>query len=117
MQQTQFEPIIESNLSKIFLFLLTLIFFVLASSINIKYVFAKFFKRKEIIQEKDISFDKDVENESHDVNTKQQSFLFKTKTEAINIKKNIFEIPSVKLLEKKSPSKNILEKISLKKIP
>ena len=102
----KFEPIIESNSSKIFLFLLTLIFFVLASSINIKYVFAKFFKRKEIIQEKDISFDNDVENESHDVNTKQQSFLFKSKTETINIKKNIFEIPSVKLLEKKSPSKN-----------
>ena len=51
---SKFEPIIESNLSKIFLLFLTLTFFILASNINIKYILVKIFKKKKNADEKKI---------------------------------------------------------------
>ena len=51
-----------------------------------------------------------MEKESNNIESKQQSFLFKNSTETANVKKNIFEIPSIKLLEKKQISKNLNSK-------
>ena len=106
----KFEPIIESNFSKIFLLLLTLTFFVLASNINIKYILNKIFKKKVAPDEKVISLESETENDSNNIEAKQQSFLFKNTIETVNDKKSIFEIPSLKLLEKKQPSKNLNSK-------
>ena len=106
----KFETIIESNFSKVFLLIVTLTFFILASNINIKYIFIKIFKKKKVSQEKEISFDNDIQNDSNSNEIKQQSFLFKSNTQKDNIKKNVFEIPSIKLLEKKQPSKNLNSK-------
>ena len=105
-----FEHIIESNLSKVFLLFFTLTFFILASNINIKYILVKTFKKKRSVEEKNILIDTDLEKESNNIESKQQSFLFKNSTETANVKKNIFEIPSIKLLEKKQPSKNLNSK-------
>ena len=102
-----FEQVIESNLSKIFLLFITLTFFILASNINIKYILVKTFKKKRAVEEKNILIDTDLEKKSNNIESKQQSFLFKNNTEIANVKKNIFEIPSIKLLEKKQPSKNL----------
>ena len=107
---SKFEPIIESNFSKVFLLILTLTFFILASNINIKYILVKIFKKKVASDEKVISLESDTENNSNNIETKQQSFLFKNKIETVNDKKSIFEIPSMKLLEKKQPSKNLNSK-------
>ena len=107
---SKFEPIIESNFSKIFLLLLTLTFFVLASNINIKYILNKIFKKKVAPDEKVISLESETENDSNNIEAKQQSFLFKNTIETVNDKKSIFEIPSLKLLEKKQPSKNLNSK-------
>ena len=107
---SKFEPIIESNFSKVFLLLLTLTFFVLASNINIKYILIKIFKKKVASDEKVISLESDTENDSNNIETKQQSFLFKNTIETVNDKKSIFEIPSLRLLEKKQPSKNLNSK-------
>ncbi len=107
---SKFEPIIESNFSKIFLFLLTLTFFVLASNINIKYILNKIFKKKVAPDEKVISLESETENDSNNIEAKQQSFLFKNTIETVNDKKSIFEIPSLRLLEKKQPSKNLNSK-------
>ncbi len=107
---SKFEPIIESNFSKVFLLLLTLTFFVLASNINIKYILIKIFKKKVAYDEKVISLESDTENDSNNIETKQQSFLFKNTIETVNDKKSIFEIPSLRLLEKKQPSKNLNSK-------
>ncbi len=101
-----FEHIIESNLSKIILLFLTLTFFILASNINIKYILVKTLKKKKSAEEKNILIETDFEKDSK-IESKQQSFLFKNSTETANIKKNIFEIPSIKLLEKKQTSKNL----------
>ncbi len=101
-----FEHIIENNLSKVFLLFFTLTFFILASNINIKYILVKTFKKKRAVEEKNILIDTDLEKKSNNIESKQQSFLFKNNTEIANVKKNIFEIPSIKLLEKKQPSKN-----------
>ena len=107
---SKFEPIIESNFSKVFLLLLTLTFFVLASNINIKYILIKIFKKKVASDEKVVSLESDTENDSNNIETKQQSFLFKNTIETVNDKKSIFEIPSLRLLEKKQPSKNLNSK-------
>ena len=107
---SKFEPIIESNFSKIFLFLLTLTFFVLASNINIKYILNKIFKKKVAPDEKVISLESETENDSNNIEAKQQSFLFKNTIETVNDKKSIFEIPSLRLLEKKQTSKNLNSK-------
>ena len=107
---SKFEPIIESNFSKIFLLLLTLTFFVLASNINIKYILNKIFKKKVAPDEKVISLESETENDSNNIEAKQQSFLFKNTIETVNDKKSIFEIPSLKLLEKKQTSKNLNSK-------
>ncbi len=105
-----FEHIIDSNLSKIFLLFLTLTFFILASNINIKYILIKTLKKKRSVEEKNILTESDSEKEFNNIESKQQSFLFKNSTETTNGKKNIFEIPSIKLLEKKQPSKNLNSK-------
>ena len=105
-----FEHIIDSNLSKIFLLFLTLTFFILASNINIKYILIKTLKKKRAVEEKNILTESDSEKEFNNIESKQQSFLFKNSTETTNGKKNIFEIPSIKLLEKKQPSKNLNSK-------
>ena len=105
-----FENIIESNLSKIFLLFLTLTFFILASNINIKYILIKTLKKKKTVEEKNIITETDLDKETNNIESKQQSFLFKNSKEEVNVKKNIFEIPSIKLLEKKQPSKNLNSK-------
>ncbi len=102
-----FEHIIESNFSRVFLLFLTLTFFILASNINIKYILIKTFKKNKVAEEKNILIETDLEKESNNIESKQQSFLFKNNAETEDIKKNIFEIPSIKLLEKKQPSKNL----------
>ena len=106
----RYEPIVESNLSKVFLCFFTLTFFVLASNININYIFSKVFKKKKNVEEQKDSFDGYNEKDYKETEAKQQSFLFKNDTEITSVKKNIFEIPSIKLLEKKQSSKNLNSK-------
>ncbi len=107
---SEFQTLIDNNFSKVLLLFLTLFFFILASNINLRFVLSKIFKKKEKIQEKNIFLSTAVEDDSGNIENKQQSFLFKDNTENLNVKKNIFMIPSIKLLEKKQPSKNLNSK-------
>tara|TARA_Y100001958_G_C21233793_1_gene559915 strand:+ start:37 stop:2109 length:2073 start_codon:yes stop_codon:yes gene_type:complete len=107
---SEFQTLIDNNFSKVLLLFLTLFFFILASNINLRFVLSKIFKKKEKIQEKNIFLSTAVEDDSGNIENKQQSFLFKDNTENLNVKKNIFMIPTIKLLEKKQPSKNLNSK-------
>ena len=77
----------------------------MASNINIKYILIKTLKKKKAVEEKNIITETDFEKETNNIESKQQSFLFKNSTEIANVKKNIFEIPSIKLLEKNNHQK------------
>ena len=122
---SSFFPIIENEYFKIGFLFLTLTFFILGSSINIKKIF-KFFTKKNNQNEdsKILAYD-ELEDEVQDgINLgqeKQQSFSFQIKNSENKTK---YKLPSLSLLEKnksisvsKSGNKNIepdfLEKILL----
>jgi S-DNA-T family DNA segregation ATPase FtsK/SpoIIIE len=117
---SKFSPLIESSFSKVCLLLLTLIFFILGSGINIKLIFQKIFSKKNdgVIKEID---DAEINTNTTDqpVETKQQSFLFKNLKQSKTLE---YQLPSINLLEKKqntksstskNPSPEFIEKVLL----
>ena len=116
----KFYPILENDLSKIGILLLTLLFFVLASGISVKEIFKKIFMRKNIQKVVSESHDIDVVEELKESSEiKQQSFSFKSLS--VNKTKE-YRLPGISLLEKKqsikgstskNPSPEFIEKILL----
>ena len=117
---SKFSPLIESSFSKVCLLLLTLIFFILGSGINIKLIFQKIFSKKNDLVAKEIN-DAEINSNTTDqpVETKQQSFLFKNLKQSKTLE---YQLPSINLLEKKqntksstskNPSPEFIEKVLL----
>ncbi len=118
---SNFSPLLENNFSKVCLLLLTLIFFILASGINIKLIFQKIFSKNNNEKVSNETTDTEINTDTTDqfVETKQQSFSFK------NLKQNKIRehrLPSLNFLEKKqsikssiskNPSPEFIEKILL----
>jgi len=118
---SNFSPLLENNFSKVCLLLLTLIFFILASGINIKVIFQKIFSKNNNEKVSNETTDTEINTDTTDqfVETKQQSFSFK------NLKQNKIRehrLPSLNFLEKKqsikssiskNPSPEFIEKILL----
>ena len=118
----KFYPIIENDFNRILILLLTLIFFVLGSGINLSKIFEKFFIKKNVKTILDeTSYTDNVKDEKVSIETKQQSFSFKDKSE---IKTGEYKLPTVNLLEKKqsikgstsnNPTAEFIEKVLLVK--
>ena len=124
-------PLIENDLFKIILIILTLFFFIMSSGINIKkfltYTFSSLlnlFKKKNVIKKIDDSDDYQDFNKNKDEAGlyKQQSFSFQKTNNIEELKK--YSLPSINLLKKgtsvinkktnfKLPDKNFIEKILL----
>ena len=124
----KFLPLIENNISKTVLFLITLFFFVLASEINLKKISLIIFKliknlfKKNNLENLTNSEPEEIINSNTEKDEiKQQSFSFKGFG-----KKNIteYKLPSINLLEKKqvqnlknsiskNPNPDFIEKILL----
>ena len=116
----KFYPILESQLSKIGIFLLACTFFILGSGINIKKILEKIFIRKNSektsVENNDVDFVHESKGSSE---IKQQSFSFKNLSES---KTKEYRLPAINLLEKKqgikasiskNPSPEFIEKILL----
>jgi len=116
----KFYPILESQLSKIGIFLLACTFFILGSGINIKKILEKIFIRKNSekisVENNDVDFVHESKGSSE---IKQQSFSFKNLSES---KTKEYRLPTINLLEKKqgikasiskNPSPEFIEKILL----
>ena len=104
----RFMPLIEKNFSKVFLLLLTIIFFILGSGINIKKIFQKIFYKKDgkkILDEIDNIEPTNTINQA--VEAKQQSFSFKS-LDGKKIKE--YRLPTINLLEKKQSNKSSIAK-------
>ena len=111
-------PIIDGQYSNIFLILCTIIFFFLASDINIKYTIYGFFRfiKKIFITRKTIEINENLQekiaNEIPLANEKksQQSFLFE-KSSIVKEKKNSFKfkLPSIELLKKNTSKTNLTD--------
>ena len=114
-------PLIENDLFKIALIILTLFFFILSSGINVKKIFpyifslfANIFKRNKVSREKI-----DDSDDYHDLNKnkegtdlyKQQSFSFQ---KISNEELEKYKLPSINLLTKKT---NVINKNTNFKLP
>jgi len=114
-------PLIENDLFKIALIILTLFFFILSSGINVKKIFpyifslfANIFKRNKVSREKI-----DDSDDYHDLNKnkegtdlyKQQSFSFQ---KVSNEELEKYKLPSINLLTKKT---NVINKNTNFKLP
>ena len=107
----QFFPQINYNYSNYILLLFTIVFFIIASGINIKNILlnlfsftTKLFQRKSfssISENSTENLTEIVENNSLK-DTTQQSFLFSKEIKIQNKSKSIFKLPSLELLEKNS---------------
>ncbi len=116
----KFYPLIENDLNKIVILLLTLIFFVLGSGINFKKIIEKFSIGKNIKNtSSENSYIDTIGDEKESLETKQQSFSFKNLPDN---KTKEYKLPTVNLLEKKhsikgstsnNPSSEFIEKILL----
>ena len=116
----KFYPIIESDLSKVGVLLLTLTFFILGSGINLKKVFFKIFFWGNINKESTDISDIEITDEAEKpTETKQQTFSFKNLPEK---QTKEYKLPLISLLEKKqnikgstskNPSPEFIEKILL----
>ena len=116
----KFYPIIESDLNKIGILLLTLIFFILGSGINLKKVFFKMSFWRNIRKESSDISDIDIADDAEKLTeTKQQTFSFKNLPEK---QTKEYKLPLISLLEKKqnikgstskNPSPEFIEKILL----
>ena len=110
-------PIIENQYSNIFLIVFTVIFFLLASDINIKnliYGFLNYLK-KLFINKKPIEIDENfIEKNTKEISLNeeksQQSFLFE-KSSIANERKNSekFKLPSIELLKKNISKTNLTD--------
>ena len=116
----KFYPLIENDINKIVILLLTLIFFVLGSGINFKKIIEKFSIGKNIKNtSSENSYIDTIGDEKESLETKQQSFSFKNLPDN---KTKEYKLPTVNLLEKKhsikgstlnNPSSEFIEKILL----
>ena len=126
-------PIIEKQYSNIFLFACTIIFFLLASDINIKNIFysilnyvKKLIVNKEMINSSENLIEKDANEINLSEEKSQQSFLFERSTVSQEKRiKDKFKLPSIELLKrdtsktnhadlnKNRPSADFMEKILL----
>ncbi len=112
----KFSPILENQLSKVGIFLLACIFFILGSGINIKRFFIRKNSQKISVENNDVDFVHEAKESSE---IKQQSFSFKNLSES---KTKEYRLPTINLLEKKqsvkastskNPSPEFIEKILL----
>ena len=110
-------PIIESQYSNIFLIIFTVIFFLLASDINIKnliYGFLNYLKKlfinKKPIEANENFVEKNIKEISLNEEKSQQSFLFE-KSSIANERKNSekFKLPSIELLKKNISKTNLTD--------
>ncbi len=126
-------PIIEKQYSNIFLFACTIIFFLLASDINIKNIFYSIlnYVKKSIVNKEMINSSENlIEKDANEINLSeeksQQSFLFEKSTVSQEKRiKDKFKLPSIELLKrdtsktnhadlnKNRPSADFMEKILL----
>ena len=110
----KFFPLIENYYSSFVLIVLTLIFFTLASNINIKNIFAKLCKKlflKNTVNALSVSNDDNLNKIQNEIEKKpQQSFTFEKATNNLTVSsKTLFRLPSIELLEKNSSKININE--------
>ena len=110
-------PIIENQYSNIFLIVFTVIFFLLASDINIKnliYGFLNYLKKlfinKKPIETNENFVEKNIKEISLNEEKSQQSFLFE-KSSIANERKNSekFKLPSIELLKKNISKTNLTD--------
>ena len=110
-------PIIENQYSNIFLIVFTVIFFLLASDINIKnliYDFLNYLKKlfinKKPIETNENFVEKNIKEISLNEEKSQQSFLFE-KSSIANERKNSekFKLPSIELLKKNISKTNLTD--------
>ena len=110
-------PIIENQYSNIFLIVFTVIFFLLASDINIKnliYGFLNYLKKlfinKKPIEANENFVEKNIKEISSNEEKSQQSFLFE-KSSIANERKNSekFKLPSIELLKKNISKTNLTD--------
>ena len=110
-------PIIENQYSNIFLIVFTVIFFLLASDINIKnliYGFLNYLKKlfinKKPIEANENFVEKNIKEISLNEEKSQQSFLFE-KSSIANERKNSekFKLPSIELLKKNISKTNLTD--------
>ncbi len=110
-------PIIENQYSNIFLIVFTVIFFLLASDINIKnliYGFLNYLKKlfinKKPIEANENFVEKNIKEISSNEEKSQQSFLFE-KSSVANERKNSekFKLPSIELLKKNISKTNLTD--------
>tara|TARA_A100001011_G_scaffold395130_1_gene489272 strand:- start:12036 stop:14126 length:2091 start_codon:yes stop_codon:yes gene_type:complete len=107
----QFFPQINDGYSNYILLLFTIVFFIIASGINIKNILlnlfsftTKLFQRKNLNSMSENSTENltDIVKDSTLEETTQQSFLFSKESKIKNRSKSIFKLPSLELLEKNS---------------
>ncbi len=107
----QFFPQINYNYSNYILLIFTIIFFIIASGINIKNILlnlfsftTKLFQRRNFssISENSSENLTEIEEDKSLKETTQQSFLFSKEAKIQNKNKSFFKLPSLELLEKNS---------------
>ena len=106
---SKFFPLIENTFSKVTILLLTLIFFILGSGINIRLIFQKIFSKKisRSLTSETQDPEKNIDTSDPIVEAKQQSFSFKN----LKQKKDLeYRLPPLSLLEKKQTSKSSISK-------
>ena len=100
----QYIPLIENQYASFTLIILTILFFLLSSDINLKKVFSKLFSfsiRKKSENIENVTDELIVENTfSEEKKETQQSFLFTKESTKTVEKSKKFQLPSIDLLEK-----------------
>ncbi len=100
----QYIPLIENQYASFTLIILTILFFLLSSDINLKKVFSKLFSfsiRKKSENIENVTDELIVENTfSEEKKENQQSFLFTKESTKTVEKSKKFRLPSIDLLEK-----------------
>ena len=110
-------PLVENKYSNLSLVFLTIVFFILASDINVKKVFSNLldvikslFRRKESNDSYDVETKETMENQAIVEKKSQQSFIFEKKdTSAETRIKTKFKLPSIDLLKKNTSKINIMD--------
>ena len=110
-------PLIENRYSNLSLIFLTIVFFILASDININKIFSgllrwlkSLFARKESKDEENIQSNEIADYQNIEEKKSQQSFIFEKKNIISDKKfKNKFRLPSIDLLKKNTSKINIMD--------
>ncbi len=102
----QYVPIIENQYASFILIVLTFIFFILSSEINLKNIFKSIISFLSKKESHNVNFTKNeaiIENIVHNENKEiQQSFFFSSEQSKVSEKTKRFRLPSIELLEKNS---------------